>query len=225
MKVTELGGDLARSLALYRKRPGAGVRASLERRMLRWRSQPACPSWLNSAFVERMDLRDRYEQLTASPPIDAHPLRPEAYRRLTGPLWAWCLGWWDPGVTRVPLEARYPFLDVRLVSYLLAIPPLPWFVDKLLLREAMRGVLPEARGLAGEISPARRPASRPSARRIARRCRIRARGGRNSRAVSIWQRFHGWTASATAGPLDPRAAAVPQLLVESRAFLRPVPLR
>ena len=152
MKLTELGGDLARSLALYRKRPGAGVRASLERRLLRRRSRPARPAWLNSAFVGRMDLRDRYEQLTASPPIDAHPLRPEAYRRLTDPLWAWCLGWWDPGVTRVPLEARYPFLDVRLVSYLLAIPPLPWFVDKLLLREAMRGVLPK-----GVVSRAKSP--------------------------------------------------------------------
>ena len=51
MKLTELGGDLARSLVLYRKRPGAGVRASLERRLLRRRSRPARPAWLNSAFV------------------------------------------------------------------------------------------------------------------------------------------------------------------------------
>jgi len=33
---------------------------------------------------------------------------------------------------------------VRLIDYLLAIPPLPWFVDKTLLRRAMGGRLPEA---------------------------------------------------------------------------------
>ena len=39
---------------------------------------------------------------------------------------------------------RCPFFDTRLVDYLLAIPPLPWYVDKTLLRRAMRGVLPDA---------------------------------------------------------------------------------
>jgi asparagine synthase (glutamine-hydrolysing) len=33
-------------------------------------------------------------------------------------------------------------MDVRLVTYLLAIPPIPWFVAKTLLRETMKGVLP-----------------------------------------------------------------------------------
>ncbi len=45
--------------------------------------------------------------------------------------------------TRQPLEVRYPFLDLRLVNYLLAIPSLPWFFRKYLLREVMRGRLPE----------------------------------------------------------------------------------
>jgi asparagine synthase (glutamine-hydrolysing) len=44
----------------------------------------------------------------------------------------------------VPVEIRYPFLDVRLVSCVLAMPPLPWAVDKHLLRTAMRGILPDA---------------------------------------------------------------------------------
>jgi asparagine synthase (glutamine-hydrolysing) len=72
-----------------------------------------------------------------------HPLRPEAFRRLTTSPWAWHFESSDPGVTGVPLETRYPFLDVRLVTHLLAMPPFPWFVNKLLLREAMRGTLPE----------------------------------------------------------------------------------
>jgi asparagine synthase (glutamine-hydrolysing) len=43
-----------------------------------------------------------------------------------------------------PLEVRYPFLDLRIVNYLLALPPFPWFFHKLLLREAMAGRLPES---------------------------------------------------------------------------------
>jgi asparagine synthase (glutamine-hydrolysing) len=49
----------------------------------------------------------------------------------------------DPGVTGCGVEVRYPFLDLRLVGYLLALPPVPWFVEKELLRRAMRGQLPE----------------------------------------------------------------------------------
>jgi asparagine synthase (glutamine-hydrolysing) len=35
-------------------------------------------------------------------------------------------------------------MDIRLVDFLLAIPPVPWFVDKHILRVTMRDVLPEA---------------------------------------------------------------------------------
>jgi asparagine synthase (glutamine-hydrolysing) len=50
----------------------------------------------------------------------------------------------DSGLTFYPLEIRLPYLDLRLVHYLLAIPPLPWCVNKELLRVVMRGTLPEA---------------------------------------------------------------------------------
>jgi asparagine synthase (glutamine-hydrolysing) len=35
-------------------------------------------------------------------------------------------------------------LDLRIVDYLLALPPFPWFLEKTLLREAMVGCLPES---------------------------------------------------------------------------------
>jgi len=50
----------------------------------------------------------------------------------------------NAGVPRDPLEMRYPFLDLRIVNYLLALPPFPWFFQKMLLREAMAGRIPEA---------------------------------------------------------------------------------
>lgn len=46
-------------------------------------------------------------------------------------------------MTHCPMETRYPFLDLRIVNYLLALPPFPWFFRKTLLREAMVGRLPE----------------------------------------------------------------------------------
>ena len=43
------------------------------------------------------------------------------------------------GVTKSAVEVRYPFLDLRVVEYFLALPPFPWFFEKTLLREAMAG--------------------------------------------------------------------------------------
>jgi len=59
------------------------------------------------------------------------------------PQWTWLFEQTDPGVTRCPVEVLYPFLDLRIVNYLLALPPLPWFFGKHLLREVMRQRLPE----------------------------------------------------------------------------------
>jgi asparagine synthase (glutamine-hydrolysing) len=50
----------------------------------------------------------------------------------------------DAGVTRCPVELRHPFLDLRVVNFLLALPPFPLFFGKKLLREAVAGRLPES---------------------------------------------------------------------------------
>jgi asparagine synthase (glutamine-hydrolysing) len=56
-------------------------------------------------------------------------------------------------------------IDVRLVNYILAIPPVPWCSDKHILRESMRSILPESvlgrpkTGLAGDPVMARVRAS------------------------------------------------------------------
>jgi len=59
-------------------------------------------------------------------------------------MWASLFEGYDAGVTRVPVEVRHPFFDLRLVKFLLALPALPWCSDKELLREAARGILPDA---------------------------------------------------------------------------------
>jgi asparagine synthase (glutamine-hydrolysing) len=144
IRLPELSAGVVASLVRYGRRPDAGIRA----RMMQWLGyppqRPPYPEWLNLAFANRLHLRERWEELSAPRAPGDHALRAEAYRKLTTPTWAWYAESCDAGVTRAPLELRYPFLDVRLVAYLLAIPPIPWFVDKQILRRAMKGRLPEA---------------------------------------------------------------------------------
>ena len=39
--------------------------------------------------------------------------------------------------------ARHPFLDLRVVNFLLALPPFPLYMEKKLLREVLAGRVPE----------------------------------------------------------------------------------
>ena len=41
------------------------------------------------------------------------------------------------------MEFRHPLMDVRLLRYALTLPPLPWCVDKIMLRELAKGRLPD----------------------------------------------------------------------------------
>jgi asparagine synthase (glutamine-hydrolysing) len=143
MRLLELAGDVVRGVATGSRRPGLGLRRWLRARLGACARPPAFPAWIDPALAKEHDLRSRWDAWhSLEPPCD-HPLRPEAHGRLTIAPWAWYFEAFDPGVTRVPVELRYPFLDLRVVEYLLALPPIPWCVDKHLLRIAMRGMLPD----------------------------------------------------------------------------------
>ena len=76
---------------------------------------------------------------------DVHPTRPQAYNILRGTGWQRLNEYLDPEAMGVPLEVRNPYLDIRVVRYLLRVPPMPWFAEKELLRRAMIGKLPGSR--------------------------------------------------------------------------------
>jgi len=65
-------------------------------------------------------------------------------RALSSKVWAPLFEGYDRGATKLNLELRHPFIDVRLVEYLLSIPPVPWCVNKHILRLAMKDRLPAA---------------------------------------------------------------------------------
>src|SRR5260370_22013297 len=70
-------------------------------------------------------------------------MAPKAQASLSLPHWTPMFEQENAGLTPYLLEVRYPFLDLRIVNYLLALPPFPWFFEKMLLREGMAGRIPE----------------------------------------------------------------------------------
>ncbi|HXX19669.1 MAG TPA: asparagine synthase-related protein [Candidatus Acidoferrum sp.] len=101
------------------------------------------PRWLAPELVKRFSLEERWRECTVVCASPAHPVVPTAHASLLLPQWAQLFELEDVGVTHCPVEVRYPFLDLRIVNYVLALPPFPWAFEKALLREAMLGHLPE----------------------------------------------------------------------------------
>lgn len=110
------------------------------RRMLR--KADLLPEWIDEAFARETNLGERWKEFWANR-IDVGK-RPAAMRALNSKIWTSLFEGYDPGSTKLPLEVRHPFLDIRLIEYLLAIPTKPWCVNKHILRRAMSDKLPAA---------------------------------------------------------------------------------
>lgn len=124
--------------------PWRGIRARALRLARKDPDQPIYPDWLAPEFSRRANLPDRWKERTELPKSwVAHPIHPRGHGSLALPQWTNMFELEDPGATGYLVETRYPFLDLRMVNFLLAIPPFPWFFEKTLLREGMRGRLPE----------------------------------------------------------------------------------
>ncbi len=135
-------GDFGRATFALRHFPFVSVRSAARRLLGQRINTNPYPSWIAPDFAARVGLRDRWKAVTA-PRKSGHRRRPRAYEWLTDAYWPFRFETLDSGVTRLPVDVRYPFFDRRLAEYLLAIPAIPWFEGKYLLREAMRDVLPE----------------------------------------------------------------------------------
>ncbi|MBS0524540.1 MAG: hypothetical protein JSS04_13010 [Proteobacteria bacterium] len=98
------------------------------------------PAWLRPDFVERTGLRERLHSFYFPPPHD-HPWHPRAIGSFGTPVWQSLLGNLEADLVQ-GLDWRHPYLDLRVLQFLLSVPPVPWARRKLVLREAMRGRLP-----------------------------------------------------------------------------------
>jgi len=135
--------DVSAYIRSLGRRPQFGLRTALARAVGRVPdTQITCPRWLSPAFASRIDANARLAELGQSP-SSTHPLRPLAHGALSLPVWSQIFEFYDAGATGLPLEARHPFMDLRLVDFLLSIPSVPFCMDKHLLRQAMQDRLPE----------------------------------------------------------------------------------
>jgi asparagine synthase (glutamine-hydrolysing) len=120
---------------------GAGIRSGASRWWRAVKAESEFPGWLNPRFLARIRAersRDETERL------DSHPFHPVSFKSLDSGYWGMTLETEDAGNSGVPLQIRTPFLDLRLIKFLLRLPPLPWCMEKEITRRSMKGLLPDA---------------------------------------------------------------------------------
>ncbi len=113
----------------------AGARANRKR----WAQ--SFPDWLDEQFAARCGCKERWEDKLRTRP-SRHPVRPRAYESLHSVHWQALFEDCDIVGALGGAEFRHPFVDVRLLQYLLVVPAIPWCRNKLVIRRAMRTTLP-----------------------------------------------------------------------------------
>jgi asparagine synthase (glutamine-hydrolysing) len=150
LRFGRLAADLAATVQVNRRLPPLYLRSGAGRW---WQDRrgalpeaPPLPEWINPDLARRLNLDDRWRHWHQTVPEHdhGHPNRPLAAYHLDQPLWPSTFDNYDAGATGRPMEARHPFFDLRLIAFMLRVPPLPWCINKTLLRQAMRGRLPES---------------------------------------------------------------------------------
>lgn len=111
---------------------------------------PGLPPWLSRDLVGRLRLDERHEQ--AAPLV--HPWHPSAMASFADTTWQSMFGEAEIEERHTPVVWRHPFLDLRVLTFMLSVPPVPWAWRKLLVRRAMQADLPAAI-LARDKSPLR----------------------------------------------------------------------
>lgn len=98
------------------------------------------PTWIKPEFTQKLHLKERFRHYTQPKPL-LHKTHPEAYQGLTSSAWSLAL---ESNSYPFGLEIRYPFFDLRLINYVLAIPPIPWCFNKHIHRASIKNLLPSS---------------------------------------------------------------------------------
>jgi asparagine synthase (glutamine-hydrolysing) len=124
-----------------RRLPRLGLRSTLRRRV-RPLPHPPFPDWLRDDSVARLGLRERAKALYAPPSAVGDDPRAEARGGLQTALWKDLFESYDAGITGLPHVVTHPLMDLRVVAFLQSLPPIPWCIEKHILRRAGEGLLP-----------------------------------------------------------------------------------
>ncbi len=141
LQLKKLITGLGLFIAAQKRLPRLGIRTGFKQMAGKPNADSFYPDWIDEAFAKRINLRERLKELPTSK-TDTEA-RPDAVRMLTTKVWAPLFEGYDPGATKLSLEFRHPYIDLRLVEYLLSIPAVPWCVNKHILRRAMSTRLPD----------------------------------------------------------------------------------
>jgi asparagine synthase (glutamine-hydrolysing) len=141
MPLVDIARGVWRLAVREHRMPLFGVRSTWQR--LRTPPAPA-PAWLAAPLRAVYDAEARRREIDAAAHVERPVLRRESVRQLRAPWWPSLFESQHPAATRRPVEVCYPFFDRRVVEAALALPSYPWCVGKHALREATRGLLPEA---------------------------------------------------------------------------------
>lgn len=138
---------LGRALLDYGRVKGiAGWRSTLVRRLGPRRPGGfpgyAVPRWINPEFAQRHNIGERLQGV-GQHDRKSHPWHPRAVGAFKDPIWPALFDDLRLGEAAGGFEWRHPFLDLRVLEYMMSLPPVPWAWRKHLLRDAMRGRLPD----------------------------------------------------------------------------------
>src|ERR1051325_84638 len=135
LRLKQLTSGLAWYLKSQRRVPRIGIRGQINRMLGKKDSDSFYPEWIDESFAKRTNLRERSKETTSNE-------RSSVLRVLASKLWSSLFEGYDPGATKLLLEVRHPIIDLRVIEFLLAIPPVPWCVKKHILRTTMQSRLP-----------------------------------------------------------------------------------
>jgi asparagine synthase (glutamine-hydrolysing) len=138
---------LARQMPSYLNRRHSPLPGAVRRVRKAFGAEPAAvqfPKWVSPTLVEQLKLKERALQWRELPPDRPHPVLPRGHASLSLPQWPNLFEMQSPGVTKAPVELRHPFLDLRVVNFLLALPPFPLYMEKKLLRDVLAARVPES---------------------------------------------------------------------------------
>lgn len=134
------------------KRPGLAWRQYLSERRRKLRLKRSgelppeftsrYPAWLNPDFERRANIRALWEAHWATDDDLRHPTQPYAHHYVTRPNYNPHLELVNP-TGMLPIREYQPFLDVRMLRFAMSLPPQLSLTEKHIMREAMRGILPD----------------------------------------------------------------------------------
>ena len=132
------GAEAAQFAITRRQLPPLLLRSRFLRAIGVHRNRDTPPAWLLPHLKERW-----HEPMPTTDPR-THPFRPEAFRAITNSAWQAVFESYHEGKTQQPIDFAAPLFDTRLLEFAFSLPPMPHFAGKDLLRQAMRGWLPDA---------------------------------------------------------------------------------